>query len=178
MTPAIDPSALALAEESITIQNMNRVESPSTKPTLENPIKKKARVEKGAICRSTSLLLFNKRFSHLNQLYLFIPLFRYSRYKSRRHSRAGIHHTRSHSTYNPHGCLRSRPGSDFVVPSQSEYQRPRHLYRSSFCSKECYRRALWKLLHLHGFGGRCRYVKHAKRGHCVALGFCRRFLSY
>jgi len=46
MTPAIDPSAIAIAKESITIQNMNRLESPSTKPTLEKPIKKKARVEK------------------------------------------------------------------------------------------------------------------------------------
>jgi len=44
MTPAIDPSALD--DENIRIENMTELESTSRKPTLENPINKKARTEK------------------------------------------------------------------------------------------------------------------------------------
>lgn len=44
MPPVIDSTALV--DESVTIQNMARLESPSEKSTLESPKKKKARLEK------------------------------------------------------------------------------------------------------------------------------------
>jgi hypothetical protein len=47
MPPVIDSTALV--DESVTIQNMARLESPSEKSTLESPKKKKARLEKGAV---------------------------------------------------------------------------------------------------------------------------------
>lgn len=73
MTPAIDPSALALTEESITIQNMNCLESPSTKSTLESPIKKKARVEKGAVLRRRHCYCSINFFA--SKLIVFLPSF-------------------------------------------------------------------------------------------------------
>ena len=53
MTPAIDSSTLI--DESVTIQNINDLESSPTKSTLETPLKKKPRLEKGALLQD----LFN-----------------------------------------------------------------------------------------------------------------------
>ena len=55
MAPAIDASTLT--DENITIQNVNSFDSPTSVSTLESPLRKKARVEKG-----TWLLFFGIRF--------------------------------------------------------------------------------------------------------------------
>ena len=55
MTPAIDSSALV--DEGITIANINRLERTSEKSTLENPVNKKARIEKGEILQNVTAFL-------------------------------------------------------------------------------------------------------------------------